>query len=131
VKNLIRFRLGLSLFRKDRGMSLVQLLRQAQHRWHGVKPDSPDWGYYSHSVAFSLQGRRVLFYLILNAYWEPLEFELPLPPNGLRGGWRRVIDTSLDSPDDFSSRTGSPPVEGTTYRAQPRSVVLLVTAGAK
>ena len=33
----------------------------------------------SHSLAFSaeLQKERVLFHMILNAYWEPLDFELP------------------------------------------------------
>ena len=39
-------------------------------------------------------------YLILNAYWEPLDFELPGVPGG--GAWRRWIDTSLKSPQDIA-----------------------------
>ncbi|MGD8518119.1 MAG: hypothetical protein PVG54_14245, partial [Anaerolineae bacterium] len=66
------------------------------------------------------------FHLILNAYWEPLEFEIPSPPEHSPNGWRRVIDTSLDAPDDFCQRTEAPPVEGWVYQVQPRSVVLLV-----
>ncbi len=131
VKSLIHFRLGLSLFREDRDMSLVQLLRQARLRWHGIKADWPDWSFHSHSLAFAVQGRRGLFYLVLNAYWEPLDFELPLLPSGARASWRRVIDTSLESPEDFSSRTDSPAVDGTTYRVQPHSVALLIAMNAR
>ena len=40
-------------------------------------------------------------HLIFNAYWEPLDFELP-PPAPTPRGWRRVIDTSLASPDDIA-----------------------------
>ena len=38
-------------------------------------------------------------HLIMNAYWEPLDFELPHEAD--REPWRRWIDTSLDSPDDI------------------------------
>ena len=35
---------------------------------------------------------------MFNAYWEPLEFELPpLPPGD---GWLRAIDTALPGPED-------------------------------
>jgi len=64
-------------------------------------------------------------HLIINAYWEPLEFELPLLGDA-RGSWRRCIDTYLASPDDICDLASAPPSEGRTYRAQPRSVVLLV-----
>jgi isoamylase len=131
VKHLIRFRLGLSVFREERGLSLVQLLRQSGLRWHGVKLDWPDWSYHSHSLAFSVQGRRGRFHLILNSYWEPLEFELPPPPANSPDGWRRVIDTYLESPEDICPWTDAPPVEGTTYLAQPRSLVLLIAANAR
>jgi isoamylase len=126
VKNLIRFRLGLSVFREHRGRTLVQLLKQARIQWHGVELDEPDWGEHSHSLAFSAQGRRGFFHLNLNAYWEPLEFELPSVPGGPQDGWRRVIDTSLESPDDFCAQVGAPLVKGPTILVQPRSVVLLV-----
>ncbi len=70
-------------------VSLNQLLREATKAWHGVKPEQPDWRDCSHSLAFSAVLRRegILFYLILNAYWHALDFELPPVDQGgrLRG----------------------------------------------
>jgi glycogen operon protein len=131
VKHLIRFRLGLSVFREERGVSLVRLLRSSGLRWHGVELGWPDWGYYSHSLAFSLGGRRRSYHLIMNAYWEPLQFQLPPPPTSSTVGWQRVIDTSLETPDDFRRLEVAPPVAGTTYGAQPHSIVLLVAETAQ
>jgi glycogen operon protein len=131
IKGLIRFRLGLSIYRYDRGLSLVQLLRRSGLRWHGVKLNWPDWSHHSHSLAFSVQGQRGSFHLIMNAYWEPLDFQLPPPPPGSPDGWRRVIDTALDSPEDFCPWDEAPAVEGSTYPAQPRSLALLLAAGAR
>ena len=59
----------------------------------------------------------------MNAYWEPLDFELP-PPDGDRK-WRRWIDTSLDSPEDIVPWQTAPPVTLDKYRAGPRSVAVL------
>ncbi len=56
-------------------------------------------------------------------YWcEPLEFELPRAPFGK---WRRWIDTSLPSPEDIVEMEEAPEVDGASYRAAARSVVLL------
>ena len=51
----------------------------------------------------------------MNAYWEPLDFELP-PPDGDRA-WRRWIDTSLDSPNDIVPWQDAPVFAGASYRA--------------
>ncbi len=61
---------------------------------------------------------------ILNAYWEPLEFELPPVADGGRHPWRRWVDTFLDSPHDIVEWEQAPSVPGHTYRAEPRSVVV-------
>jgi glycogen operon protein len=68
-----------------------------------------------------------LFHLILNAYWEPLEFELPPASGGGGNAWRRWIDTFLDSPHDITDWDRAPLVPGDRYRAEPRSVVVLFT----
>ena len=68
---------------------------------------------------------RVFVHVILNTYWEPLEFELPAVANGARDPWRRWIDTFLDSPHDIVDWEGAPSVPGHSYRAEPRSVVVL------
>jgi isoamylase len=108
-------------------VALNQLLRQADIAWHGVKLGQPDWSNSSHSVAFALRSmmERTLYHVILNAYWEPLEFELPSAADGGRSPWRRWVDTFLDSPHDIVERAQAPLVPGHTYRAEPRSVVVL------
>lgn len=110
-----------------RRLSLNQLLRQAKCGWHGVRLGQPDWGDRSHSLAFSAEMRRenLLIHLILNAYWEPLDFELPPVDNGEEHSWCRWIDTALDAPHDIVDWQSSPLVSGSTYRAEARSVVVL------
>jgi len=123
-----RRRLRAAEYEKQR-LTLSQMLRQAKCSWHGVKLGRPDWSPGSRSVAFTaeLQGEKMLLHLILNAYWEPLEFELPQLDGGT---WRRWIDTALDSPQDIVPWQTSPPISGSLYRAEPRSVVVLF-AGAR
>jgi len=107
--------------------SLTQLLHQAKKSWYGVKLGQPDWGPQSHSVAVSaeLEREQCLFYLILNSYWEQLDFELPPVGNGSANPWCRWIDTALDSPFDIVSWQTAPSISGFTYRSESRSVVLL------
>ena len=61
-------------------VSLNQLLRGANLAWHGVKlgPARLECES-SHSIAFTVEIRRekLLVHLILNGYWQPLDFELP------------------------------------------------------
>jgi len=47
---------------------------------------------------------------MLNAYWEPLTFELPPVPADRQQRWRRCIDTALDSPDDICPWETAPAV---------------------
>jgi glycogen operon protein len=126
VRRLAAFRVRRSDEAERQRLSLNQLLGRTKIDWHGVRLGQPDWGEDSHSLALSTQtadGRPA--HLLFNAYWEALEFELP--PTA--AGWRRWIDTALDSPEDIVDWDGAPLCEGRTYRAQPRSVVLLVAAG--
>ena len=125
VQQMIRLRLSLDVFQEDRSLSLNQLLQTAQIDWHGIRLNQPDWSDHSHSLAFTVQGREVLFHIIFNAYREGLEFELPPSPAQPGAGWRRIIDTYLESPDDICSRREAPPVDRQTYLVQPHSVVLL------
>jgi len=115
-----------------RRLTLNQILREAKIAWHGVKVGEPDWGPQSHSVAMmaELEERGSTFYVIANAYWEPLDFELPPAPRPADGAWRRWIDTSLDSPSDIVEWDRTAPIEGPAYRAGPRSVVVLISGGS-
>lgn len=125
VKLLIARRLLRNMEYEQQRVSLTQLIDQANETWHGVKLNQPDWGDQSHSIAINadLKSERIQFHLILNGYWEALDFELP----PVAQGWRRWIDTSLESPQDIVDWEEAPPVEGPTYRSGPQSVVMLIT----
>jgi glycogen operon protein len=111
-----------------RRTTLNALLAEATKAWHGVRLHQPDWGDCSHSLALCAEVRPEGFcmHLILNAYWEALEFELP----DLGGGrsWRRWIDTALDCPNDIVPWQEAPTFPGRSYRAEARSVVMLYAA---
>jgi isoamylase len=110
----------------DQGYAnLSELLHMAERTWHGVKLGQPDWSDTSHSLALYAEARNLHLhlYLILNAYWEPLDFELP--PASEEDPWRLGVDTSLELTDDISDWHTAPPVTTRTYRAGPRSVVAL------
>jgi isoamylase len=127
--SLLNARRGLrTIEHEQRRLSLTQLLREARKEWHGVKLRQPDWGDGSHSVALGaeLKAEGMEFHFILNAYWEPLEFELP---DTLDGPWRRWIDTALPSPEDIVPWQSAQPVQGATYPAEARSVVMLYAGG--
>ncbi|HET6574814.1 MAG TPA: glycogen debranching protein GlgX [Fimbriiglobus sp.] len=126
VKLLLARRLLRDLTHEQQRVSLTEMIAKANKAWHGVKLNQPDWGEGSHSIAFDaeLQNEKLAFHLILNAYWETLEFELP-PTTADRGPWRRWIDTFLPSPQDIVEWRAAPLVPGGTYQAGPRSVVML------
>jgi glycogen operon protein len=126
VSGLLRFRQGSQLFRDRRywfepkGTDII---------WHGVRLNEPDWGENSHSLAFELLNPtnpavQEHLYVLLNAYWEPLEFELPELLEGRR--WARLVDTGRPSPEDFVDPPEFLSGGASTYVAQPRSAVILV-----
>lgn len=112
-----------------RRVSISEMLRDAKNSWHGMRLHQPDWADGSHTLALNGELRRegLQFHLILNAYWEPLDFELPKLQREDR--WRRWIDTALASPNDIVPGEIAPPVSGDTYRAEARSVVMLFLGG--
>jgi isoamylase len=127
VKLLIARRLLRDTGPEHRRMSLTQLINGATKNWHGTKLHQPDWSDQSHSVAFSaeLKGEGLLVYFIFNAYWEPLEFDLPrTEKSGLRS-WKRWIDTFLEAPEDIVPWQEAHSAPDHVYRAGPRSVVVL------
>jgi glycogen operon protein len=127
VSLLVARRVLRGLGPERRRASLNTLIREANKAWHGVTLHQPDWDDGSRSVALGgeLREEGLLFHLILNAYWEPLRFELPKVGQGGENLWRRWIDTSLDSPDDIVCWEKAPPLADTTYRVADRSVVML------
>ena len=128
VRMLIAFRGRRDVALEGSRLTLNELLDQAELEWHGVALNRPDWGDDSHSIAFtisSLHGRFVL-HVMLNTYWEPLTFELPVARSRGGMGWRCWIDTALPSPQDISAWEGAQIVSGPTYMVGARSMVFLV-----
>ena len=126
VRLLIARRLLREIEHERRRISLNQFLRDAQHAWHGVKLNQPDWGPDSRSLALGaeIKSQGMFLHIILNAYWEHLDFELPVLKSDGKS-WRRWIDTALDPPHEIVEWEAAPQVPGSTYHAGPRSVVVL------
>jgi isoamylase len=126
TKQLIAFRLNRKLPPERFDMTLQELLRKRPVQWHGVKLNSPDWSEQSHSLAATsaLLWDQLLLHVIVSAYWEPLEFELP-PLTDAYEPWRRCIDTFLAPPEDVCPLEDGPIVPPATYQVQPRSLVIL------
>lgn len=105
-------------------VSLVELIEKADKKWHGVKLNQPDWSDASKTIALEAVVKQsgLRFMLILNAYHELLEFELPA---STKGCWQRWIDTSLPSPQDIGPWEQSPEIDGSSYRVAGRSVAML------
>jgi isoamylase len=125
AKTLIAVRMNRLLPTERLDMTLNELLRKQSFHWHGVRLNAPDWSHESHSLAATVQllGYPVLLHLIVNAYWEPLEFEVPPLEED---AWRRCIDTYLEAPDDICSWDSAPVLKQTSYRVQPRTLAVLL-----
>jgi isoamylase len=127
VKHLARARLRRDAA-DDMGLTLNQLLQQARIHWHGISLNEPDWRPDSHSIALTAWGLRgsLVIHLMINAFHEPLEFQIPPVAAGFGDAWYQWIDTSLASPHDIALLEEATLITAATYRVQPRSIVALV-----
>ena len=94
-------------------------------KWYGVRKD-PDLSDASHTLAFCLHGASQQdedIYVMINAYWNDLDFVVQ---EGRADEWKRVVDTSLASPFDFSAPGAEPPLGSSTYTVKARSIVMLL-----
>ena len=135
TRNLVWFTQSLHILRQEQFLryepipGIPWLENNGSHAgiltWHGIQLDQPDWNDWSHTLAFTLQDPTSSEYLhvILNAYWEPLTFELPALPTGK--SWFRIVDTSLLSPEDITEDVRKYPVQTTHYPTTARTAVIL------
>lgn len=84
--------------------------------FHGVKLYQPDYSPKSHSLSCEMVDKQAgeHLFLIMNMYWEKLDFELP------KEKWYKVFDTE----SDFKVPLG---IVGESIEVPPRSVTLLST----
>jgi glycogen operon protein len=132
VQHLIVGRLNRDLSAKDPRWTLDEVLRRVTVEWHGVHLQQPDWSDASHCISVTIRSltKRIVTHLMMNAYWESLEFEIPPVDVPGQDGWRRWIDTSLPSPDDISDWRVGEVMRDRAYSVQPRSVVVLIAGSS-
>jgi isoamylase len=133
-RDLLRFWKGLIAFRKRHatlhrgsfytGASGARGLPDIV--WHGVKLNQPGWKDPNARVlacTLAGEGDDPDLHIMLNMYWEPLDFELPV---GAGRNWGKAIDTFQKPPRDLAEPGAEPAVTGATCTVQGRSVVVLL-----
>lgn len=124
-QDMFRFFKSMIAFRKSHPSLSRSRFWREDVRWYGAtgRPDlSPD----SHSLAFFLSGAAQKdndIYAMINAGWKPLTFVIQ---QGQPKEWRRMIETSLPSPDDFCELAVEVSLETDEYVLSPRSIVVLI-----
>ncbi|KAM6571182.1 hypothetical protein CsatA_015262 [Cannabis sativa] len=111
-KEVIRFRHTRRVFRRD------TFFNKNDVTWHEDNWDN----YESKFLAFTFhdsEGEDI--YMAFNAHDYFIKVTIPPPPSNKR--WFRVVDTNLESPDDFVME-GVPGI-GSTYNVAPYSSILL------
>lgn len=93
-------------------------------RWFGSDRKRVDMSPGSHVLAFHLGGADLEdadIYVMINGGDESLRFEIH---SDSAPHWKRVVDTSLPSPDDIAEPNGEFPMDDAYYLVQARSVVV-------
>jgi glycogen operon protein len=95
--------------------------------WHGTQLNKPGWNDpNARCLAYTRGGfgRQPDLHVVLNMYWDALDFEVPIVP-GRR--WRRLVDTARPSPEDIVEDVRQAPIEGDRVRVEGRSVLILLS----
>ena len=122
--DVFRFFLGMIAFRKNHPSIGRAVFWRDDVKWYGVG-DTVDMSSDSHTLAYCLHGASEQdddIYVMINAYWEPLQFAIQ---EGIPEDWKRVVDTSLPSPNDIVEQAEAPNIHTLVYTVGPRSVVVL------
>jgi glycogen operon protein len=127
VRQMIHLRLHFDQTGESGQTTIEDYLSKTRIEWHGVEIGKPDWGSSSHSLALSLHNLAgtQMRYIAINAYWKPLQFALPPVAAAANGGWFRFMDTSLPAPGDIVEGEKAARVDSSSYRVNPRSIILL------
>jgi glycogen operon protein len=128
VQLLIQRRLNRDSAQPEFQKSLNEMIRQGELIWHGIKLMEPDWTFHSSSLAVTLKSLSgsTLMHLMINAWKEPLAFEIPVNGKNRELKWKRWLDTSLSEPDDIVPWSKSTILQNDSYTVAERSVVVLI-----
>jgi glycogen operon protein len=123
-ENIFHFFKSMIAFRKNHPAIGRSRFWREDVSWYGTGPTIDFSNDDSHSLAFCLHGASQGdddIYVMVNAYWEELEFHVE---EGIPPEWKRIVDTALPGPDDFSEHGVT--VDRTSYLVAPRSIVVLL-----
>ncbi len=128
VKMQIKRRLNRDSSQNDVSMSLKEFLSKGQFTWHGVKANQPDWSDVSHTIAFTVESMSAAtaMHVMVNAFSERLEFELPQLSKTKNRSWKLWIDTFKPSPHDICEWDTGPIIRRPTYLVNSYSIVVLM-----
>ncbi|HKB14930.1 MAG TPA: glycogen-debranching protein, partial [Planctomycetota bacterium] len=127
-REMFRFFQRMIAFRKARRSIGRSRFWREDVRWYGAAGE-PDLSHGSRSLAWRLGGARfdeADLYAMVNASHEPLAFHVQ---EGAAGDWRRVLDTSLPSPEDIVEEEEGAPLASLDVEVGPRSVVVVSGGG--
>lgn len=127
TQGIIHLIQGLKVFRIEHLLRVTETWSHEPHIvWHGAQLGQPDWSENSHILAFTLRypDAREQLHVMLNAYWEPIMFELPGLDSHER--WHRIIDTAVAAPRDFCPPDQAPLFDGMVYPVSARTSVVLM-----
>lgn len=120
--DMFRFFQAMIQFRKQHPALGRSRYWREQVKWYGPQ-GAVDMAPHSHTLAYCILGAGEQdddIYVMINAYWNPIEFFVQEP-----GSWLRVVDTSLASPDDIRA-PGQEVLINSRYAVAARSVVVLI-----
>ncbi|PWJ43790.1 glycogen debranching protein GlgX [Sediminitomix flava] len=129
TKKLIKANLTFRVFQKEEFWDEHSLTHPPTISWHGVDFDNPDLGDRSHAIAYMLTDQEAgeQIYVMVNSYWEALEFEMPLCTlDDNSKTFHRVIDTDLPSPRDILPLDEAKEIKEESYIVAPRSIAVFI-----
>jgi glycogen operon protein len=97
--------------------------------WHGTKLHSPGFDDpQARALACTIAGfgGSADLHVMMNMFWEPLDFEVPVNPQRT---WHLAVETFAASPRDIAYPDRLAPLTGLLCTVQGRSIVVLESAG--
>ena len=96
--------------------------------WHGTKLGSPGFDDpLGRALACTIAGfgDDADLHVMMNMFWEPLDFEVPVDPQRT---WHVAVDTFMASPHDIAEPNAGAPFDRPVSTVQARSIVILASA---
>jgi glycogen operon protein len=125
ARNIICFTQKLQMFKIEDLLATPEDIDEPHITWHGIELNKPDWSKNSHSLAFTLYHpvARETVHVMVNAFWDTLKFQIPALKEQK---WYKVIDTSVEAPNDFCKPGGGQKLDRKVVKVKDRSIMLLM-----